>query len=176
MPARSTLDDAAFLVGLAAMVATALAFAVDRNGAACIMCAICFAGLVAGRVAGISGVALLGVALGLLGILYIAWVDPLATSRRTSAFAHTSGGFLVGVAVGATLRRRGSWPEWAFVAFGVVLVITVGWELCEYFGDRILDTALIPSRRDSIEDVFFGSFGGLAAIAIVEFWARRRGT
>ena len=34
------------------------------------------------------------------------------------------------------------------------------WELGEYLGDRVLDTALIPSKRDSAVDISFGTLGG----------------
>ena len=164
---RRQLDDVAFLLALGAIGAATLAFVVKANGAAFVMCAICVAGIVAGRLAGISGLALLGVAIGLVGILWVAWVEPLATSRRTSAFAHTSGGFLVGAAIAVTLRRRLSWPAWGVAAIAAVAALTVGWEIAEYVADRLLDTALVPDRRDSAEDIFFGCFGGAAAITLV---------
>lgn len=164
---RHKLDGAAALLAIGAMGAAGLAFAVKANGAALVMCAICFAGLFAGRLAGVSGFALLFVAIGLVGILWVAWVDPLATSRRTSAFAHTSGGFLVGGAIATTLRRRLSSPAWAIAAITAVAALTVGWELCEYLGDRLLETALAPNRRDSAEDIVFGCFGGTAAVVLV---------
>lgn len=156
---RRTLDDFAFALAIGAIGAAAFAFAARANGAAFVMCAICFAGLVAGRLARISGLALLAVAIGLVGILWVAWVDPLSTSRRTSAFAHTAGGLLVGCAIARTLRGRG-WRAWGVWALAAVAALTVGWEICEYLGDRVLETALIPNRRDSAEDVLFGCFGG----------------
>lgn len=163
---RRTLDAFAFALAIGAISAAAFLFATRANGAAFVMCAICFAGLVAGRLARISGLALLLVAIGLVGILWVAWVDPLSTSRRTSAFAHTSGGLLVGGAIASTLRSRGvrGWAVWALVA---VAALTVGWEVCEYLGDRALDTALVPNRGDSAEDVLFGCFGGAVGILVV---------
>lgn len=175
---RHRLDEIAALLALGAIGAAAAAFAVNANGAGFIMCAICFAGLVGGRLAGVSGFALLPVAIGLIGILWIAWVDPLATSRRTSAFAHTSGGFLVGGTIAMTLRPRLSSPTWAIAAIAAVAALTLGWEVCEYVGDSLLDTALDPNRRDSAEDIFFGCFGGVAAVVLVGLvgYPARRGS
>jgi hypothetical protein len=54
--------------------------------------------------------------------------------------------------------------------------LTVIWELGEYVGDRLLDTALIPSTSNSAEDIFFGSFGGVVGIgsaAVVAVLRRR---
>ena len=104
------------------------------------------AGLIAGRFAGISGGVILAVALGLVAILWVVWVDPLSTPRRTNAFAHSAGGALAGWGIATTLLRRGV-PGWAVgAALAGVLALTVGWEFAEFLGDRALDTALVPSR------------------------------
>ncbi len=161
---RQDLDALAFGAALLALGVAAVAFFITRNGAACVMAGLCLAGLVGGRLVGISGLTLLPVALGLAAILYFVWIDPPAGSRKTSALAHAAGGALAGMALAATLRRRIAWPLWAAAAVAGVLVLTVVWELGEYLGDRVLDTALIPNRRDSAEDVFFGCFGGAAGV------------
>jgi hypothetical protein len=57
----------------------------------------------------------------------------------------------------------------------VVIVLTFVWELGEFAGDRLFDTALIPSKRDSAEDILFGTAGGLVGITFagaVAFWRR----
>jgi hypothetical protein len=148
---RQRLDNLAFMLALAAISAAAAGFASQRNGAAFVMCAICAAGLVAGRLAGISGGVTLAVALGLVAILWIVWVDPLSTPRRTNVVAHSAGG--------------------ARAAMIGVLALTVAWELGELAGDRLLDTALIPSRRDSAFDIFFGCLGGAAGIVVARMLA-----
>jgi hypothetical protein len=45
-----------------------------------------------------------------------------------------------------------------------VIALTLVWELGEYLGDRLFDTALQPSKRDSAEDILFGTFGGMVGI------------
>ncbi len=161
---RQRVDTLAFALALAALVAAGFGFAAARNGAALVMSAICVAGLIAGRLAGISGGVTLAVALGLVAILWMVWVDPLSTPRRTNVLAHSAGGALAGWALATTLLRR-RWPGWAVAAMIGVLALTVAWELGELAGDRILDTALLPSWRDSAYDIFFGCLGGAAGIA-----------
>lgn len=161
---RQRADTVASALALAALVAAAFGFAVAHNGAALVMSAICIAGLCLGRLAGISGVVILAVALGLVAILWMVWVDPLSTPRRTNAAAHFGGGLLAGWAIATTLLRRGRLRRPLMLAALGVLALTVGWELSELVGDRILDTALIPSWRDSAHDIFFGCFGGAVGI------------
>ena len=165
---RSELDGAAFLLALAAIGLATLAFLLTRNGAALIMCSILLAGLVAGRAAGIAGGTLLLVALGLGAVLWIVWIDPVAGPRRTSAIAHFTGGALVAWALGQTLKRRG-FGSWAETTIVVVAALTVGWEIAEIAGDRLLDTALVPNRADSALDIFFGCLGGLAGVGAAGF-------
>ena len=168
---RHELDNAAFLLALAAIGLASLAFIATRNGAALVMCAILLAGLVAGRLVGVAGTTLLLVALVLGVVLWFVWIDPVAGPRRTSAIAHGTGGALVGWALGQTLRRRGV-RFWAEVALLAVVALTVGWEIAEWAGDRVLDTALVPNRADSALDIFFGCFGGLAGIGIAGLLSR----
>jgi uncharacterized membrane protein YfcA len=147
------------------MAGPALVAVSDRNGAAAIMCAMCLAGLVGGRIVGVPGRVLLPVALGLFVALWMIWVDPPASSRKTSALAHTSGGIVAGWALVEALDRRISdWLAVAFLALLGVFSLTVLWELGEYVGDRLLDTTLVPRTRDSAEDVLFGIFGGMLGI------------
>jgi hypothetical protein len=161
----SSLDSAAFLLALAAIGLAALAFLATRNGAALVMCAILLAGLVAGRLIGVAGTTLLVAALGLGAVLWIVWIDPIAGPRRTSAIAHFTGGALAAWALGQTLRRRG-WRLWAEATIVAVAALTVGWELAEWAGDRILETSLVPNRADSALDILFGCLGGLAGLGL----------
>jgi hypothetical protein len=157
---RLRLDPFAFALGALSLLT--LGFFAARNGAAVIMCSLCFAGLAAARIFGFSNRALVPLAGGLVAILFILWVgDPLPlTSHQLSAFAHASGGVLVGWAVSEYLRGRVGWPTWAIAAMGVVFGLTVLWELGEYVGDRVLNTALETSKTDSALDITFGTFGG----------------
>ncbi len=167
-------DDLAFMLAFAAISAAGLAFAANRNGAAAVMCMICLAGVVGGRIVGIGDRVLLAVTAGLIVLLWLAWIDPPASSRKTSAIAHLGGGLLVGGALAATLRSRLRWPDWGIVALLVVGATTVAWELAEYAGDTVFSTALQPNGRDSAEDIFFGCLGGAAAIAVAGLVARWR--
>jgi hypothetical protein len=171
---RLRIDLFAFALGALALLS--LAFFGDRNGAALIMCALVFCGLIVARLAGFSNRALVPVALGLVAILWMVWVDPPASSHKTSALAHGAGGLLVGWAVAEYLRTRVAWPLWGIAAVAAVFGLTVLWEMGEFVGDRVLDTALIPNKRDSAEDIFFGSLGGAGAVLLA--WllapARRR--
>lgn len=108
---------------------------------------------------------LLPVAFGLLVVLWMVWIDPPASARKTSALAHALGGILAGWAAVEALRRRSSDSlAVALLALFVVSFLTVLWELGEYAGDRVLDTALIPRKRDSAEDILFGTAGGVVGV------------
>lgn len=162
---RPGLDLVAFSLALALVAWPTIAFVSERNGAATIMCAMCLVGLIAGRIVGVPGRVLLPVALGLVVVLWIVWVDPVASARKTSALAHAIGGTLVGWGLAEALRQRISdWVVVALLALSVVIMLTLVWELGEYAGDRLLDTALIPSKRNSAEDILFGTAGGLIGI------------
>ena len=164
---RQEIDTLAFVLGLAALGAATLGFAAAGNGAALVMCALCVTGLIGGRMLGISGPALLAVAVGLDVILWMAWIHPPGGNRETSAIAHFAGGALAGWAIAETLRRRVRWPFWAAAAIIAALGLAVAWEVGEWIGDRILETALIPSKRDSAFDIFFGGLGATAAVFTV---------
>jgi hypothetical protein len=163
--ARPRVDLLAFGLALVLVASPAIGFIWERNGAAAIMSVMCLAGLVGGRVVGVPGRVLLPVALGLLLVLWMVWIDPPASSRKTSALAHAIGGILAGWALVETLRRRISdWLAIALLALLVVISLTVLWELGEYAGDRLFDTALVPRKRDSAEDILFGTLGGAVGI------------
>jgi hypothetical protein len=174
---RPRLDLLAFALGLALVAWPTIVFFSERNGAAAIMCAMCLAGLVAGRIVGVSGRVLLPVALGLMVVLWMVWIDSPAGPRETSALAHAIGGTLAGWALVEALRHRiRDWLSVALLALSMVIVLTFVWEVGEYAGDRLFDTALIPSKHDSAEDMLFGTAGGLVGITfagVVAFWRRR---
>ena len=156
---RLRLDPFAFALGALSLLT--FGFFAARNGGALIMCGLCFAGLIAARLAGFSNRALVPLTVGLVILLWVLWIHPPPlTSQQTSALAHGIGGILVGWAVAEFLRGRVDWPLWAIGAVGVVFGLTILWELGELLGDRVLDTALIPSKRDSAMDVAFGTLGG----------------
>ena len=172
MASRLRIDPFAFALGALALLS--VAFYSARNGAALVMCALCFAGLLAGRLAGFSDRALVPVAAGLVVILWIVWIDPPASVRRTSALAHAVGGALIGWALSEYLRGRMAWPQWGLVALTAVVTLTVLWEIGEYAGDRLLTTNLQPSKTDSAFDIFFGSFGGATTVGLAWLLAPRR--
>jgi hypothetical protein len=174
---RPRLDLLAFALALALVAWPAIAFVSERNGAAAIMCAMCLAGIVAGRIVGVPGRVLLPVAFGLMVVLWMVWIGDVPVGpRKTSALAHAIGGTLAGWALVEVLRHR--IPDLlavALLALSVVIFLTLVWELGEYAGDRVFDTALIPSNRDSAEDILFGTFGGLVGItfaSVVASWRR----
>jgi hypothetical protein len=173
---RPRLDLLAFSLALALVAWPAIGFVSERNGAAAIMCAMCLAGLVAGRIVGVPGRVLLPVAFGLMLILWMIWIDPPAGPRKTSALAHAIGGTLAGWALVEALRHRiRNSLSVALLALSVVIVLALSWELGEYVGDRLFETALIPRKRDSAEDIFFGTAGGLVGITfagVLAFWRR----
>jgi hypothetical protein len=162
---RPRLDLLAFALALALVAWPAVDFVAERNGAAAIMCAMCLAGLVAGRIVGVPGSVLLLVAFGLMVVLWMIWIDPPASPRKTSALAHAIGGALAGWALVEALRHRiRNWLSLGILALSAVMVLTLVWELGEYAGDRLLDTTLKPSKQGSAEDIFFGTAGGLVGI------------
>jgi hypothetical protein len=119
---------------------------------------------------------LLPVAFGILVALALIWIDSPVGPRKTSAIAHAIGGTLAGWAVVETLRNRIRHRlTVALLALSVVIVLTLVWELGEYAGDRLFGTALNPSRRNSAEDILFGTAGGLVGITfatVVASWRR----
>jgi hypothetical protein len=161
---RRLIDLSAYAFALGALALLALAFFAARNGAALVMCGLIIGGLVVARLANFSARTLVPVALGLTAILWMVWIDPPASSHKTSAIAHTAGGALVGWAVSEYLRVRISWPLWAAAALVAAFGVTLLWEIGELAGDRVLDTALVPNALDSAADVFFGTAGATGAI------------
>jgi hypothetical protein len=174
---RPRLDLLAFAFPLHLVPWPPIAFISERDGSATIMCAMCLAGLVAGRIVGVPGKVLLPVALGLMVVLWMVWIDPPASSWTTTALAHAIGGALVGWALVEALRHRiRNRLALAIVAFSLVIVLAVVWELGEYAGDQLFDTSLIPNRADSAEDILFGTVGGLVGITVAGLGALwRRG-
>jgi len=173
---RLRIDSFAFALGALSLLT--FGFFAARNGAAVIMCGLCFAGLLTARLAGFSNRALVPLAIGLVILLWMLWTHPPPlTSHQTSALAHGTGGVLVGWAVAEYLRGRAAWPLWAIGAVGVVFGLTILWEFGEYIGDRALSTALEPSRSDSAIDIAFGTMGGVAgtvcAALMAPLWRRR---
>ena len=161
---RPRIDLFAFALAVCGLGVAMLGFASARNGAALLMAGLCLAGLVVGRLAGISGLALLAVAIGLLVCLWLVWVDTPVGPRKTSAGAHAVGGTLIAWAIASTLRRRGvRW--WVLVTMTALFTVTLAWEAAELTADVVVGTGLTPSVRDSTLDVAFGCFGGLVGIA-----------
>lgn len=156
---RLRIDLFAFSLGALSLLTAGFFYA--RNGAAVIMCSLCFGGLVVARLAGFSNRALVPLAAGLVVLLWVLWVEaPPLSSHELSAIAHGTGGILVGWAVSEFLRGRAEWPLWAIGAVSVVFGLTILWEIGEWAGDRAFDTALIPRASDSALDITFGTLGG----------------
>jgi hypothetical protein len=167
--------DPAFALALALVVLAALGFVSDRNGPATIMSAMCLGGLVAGGIVGVPGRVLLPVAFGFMVVIWMTKIDPAANGNEASAFAHAIGGGLVGWALVEALRPRiRDWLSVALVALSVVIALTLVWEIGEYAGDRLFDTALDPGWRDSAIDIFFGTAGGIVGIAFAGAVSLRR--
>jgi len=153
-----------FALALGALALLTLAFVSARNGAAVVMCGLCFAGLLSARLIGFSNRALVPLALGLVALLWLVWSQPPANAHQTSALAHGAGGVLAGWALAEFLRTRSGVSQWMVMALAGVIALTVLWELGEYFGDRVLTTGLIPNKRDSALDILLGSFGGALGV------------
>jgi hypothetical protein len=174
---RPRFDALAFALALVLLAWPAIAFVAERNGAAATMCAMCLVGLVAGRLVGVPGSVLLPVAIGLVAVLSLVWIDSPVGSHKTSAVAHLVGGTLAGWALVEALRRRiPDWRSVALLALSGVIVLTFVWEIGEYAGDLLLDVSLDPAVRDSAEDIVFGTAGGLVGIGlglVVAVWRSR---
>jgi hypothetical protein len=168
---RFRIDLFAFALGALALLS--LAFLETRNGAALVMCGLCFAGLVTARLAGFSNRALVPVAVGLLAILWMIWVDETFSGPQMSMVAHGLGGALIGWALSEYLRARLAWPQWGVVALVAVFSLTVLWEIGEFMGDRVLTTSLQADKTDSALDIFFGTFGGATTVALAWLLAPR---
>lgn len=172
---RPRLQLLAFTLALALLAWPTIVYFSESNGAAAIMGAMCLAGLVAGRVVGIPGTVLLPVAFGLMMVLWMVWSDIPGTPRVASALAHGTGGVLLGWGLVMGLRQRIRDPlALSLLGLSVVFVITLAWEVGEYTTDRLLDTALRVNRRDSADDILFGTVGGLLGIALAGAASFRR--
>jgi hypothetical protein len=172
---RPRLDSLAFAVALALLAWPAVRFIAERNGGAAIMCAMCLAGLVAGRVGGVPGRVLLPVALGLAAVLFLIWVESPIDGDKTSELAHVIGGTLAGWALAETLSRRIHDPvRVALISLGAVVALTFVWELGEFAGDELLGTSLRPSMGDSLQDILLGSLGGLVGVGLASLIASWR--
>jgi hypothetical protein len=115
----------------------------------------------------VPGRVLLPVAIGLAVVLGLIWIDSPVGPHKTSAFAHAVGGTLAGWGLVEALRHRVRDPlSLALIALTAVVALTLVWELGEYIGDRLLDTSLQPSKRDSAEDIAIGTVGGLVGITL----------
>ena len=71
-----------FALALGALALLTLAFVSARNGAALVMCVLCFAGLLSARLIGFSNRALVPLALGLIALLWIVWSNRLRARTR----------------------------------------------------------------------------------------------
>jgi hypothetical protein len=162
-----------FVCALGGFGLLTVAFVVERNGAAVIMCGICVAGLVTARGLGFPGRALAPLAAGLVLILLMVWSAPPLSAWETSTLAHLAGGALVGWVLADFLLTRLGWPWWALAVLVGVGMLTVVWEVGEFLGDRVFETALIPSWRDSAVDIFFGSLGGAIGMGVAWLLQRR---
>ena len=169
---RFRIDSFTFALGGLALLT--LAFVVERNGAAVIMCSLCLAGLLTARAVGFSRRALVPLALGLVVILLLVWSPLPLSGWETSTLAHLGGGVLMGWVLAEFLRARFGSPLWALLALAGVCMLTVVWELAEYLGDRTFETALVPSRLDSAVDIFVGSLGAAIGIAVAWLLLPRR--
>jgi hypothetical protein len=100
------------------------------------------------------------------------------SSRRLAedeAIAHAIGGTLAGWALVEALRHRiRDWRLVALVALSEMILLTIVWELGEYAGDWLFDTGLNASKRDSAEDMLFGTVGGLVGITFASVVGIRR--
>jgi hypothetical protein len=170
---RLRLDPLAFALAVSGLCLAILGFFATRNAAALLMAGLCLAGLIAGRLAGIPGVVLLAVAVGLLACLWLVWVDAPVGPRKASTGAHAVGGTLIAWAIAITLRRRGV-RSWAMVTMLVLLALTLAWEAAELIADAAIGTGLAPSATDSAFDIAFGCLGGLVGIASAVLLAPRR--
>jgi hypothetical protein len=162
-----------FVCALGGFGLLTVAFVVERNGAAVIMCGLCVSGLLTARGLGFPVRALVPLAAGLVVILLMVWSAPPLSAWETSTLAHLAGGALVGWVLADFLHSRLGWPWWALAVLASVGTLTVVWELGEYLGDRVFETALIPSWGDSAFDIFFGSLGGAIGMGVAWLLLRR---
>ena len=169
---RLLIDPFAFALGALALLT--YAFYADRNGAAVLMCALALAGVLAARLAGFSNRALVPLAAGLVVLLWVLWVNPPPLSTRSDQRA------------GARHGRAFRWLGGLGVPAGPSRVADVGGRRgrrrprplrplgARLLGDRALGTALVPSERDSVLDIAFGTLGGTTGTFLATLLPARR--
>ena len=131
------------------------------------MSAMCLCGLLAAGIVGVPGRVLLPVAFGFMVVLLMMWIDPSATSWKTSASSCTQ---LAAVSSGGPSLRRcavgsATGPQWRWRRSPWRPAADLLRELGEYVGDRLFDMALEPGWRDSAIHILPGTAGGIVGIA-----------
>jgi uncharacterized membrane protein YjdF len=117
-------------------------------------------------------------------IVLNAWADALGTAwdfyARYATYdkiTHFLGGVMLTAAAAdiifAIQRRRGrNTSPWRIITIAVVISISLGagWELYEFFGDRLLDTGRHAGAEDTIYDLISDSVGALVSAVILWRW------
>ena len=158
---------------LAAYVFSALVFVGAGHAGAALMFGLGLGGITVFAGVGLPARTLAPLGIGLLIVLWIAWIDPPGDQRTTSAFAHITGGALLGWALAETSRHRASWPRWGVFAIAGVFVTGVAWEVGEWAMDALFGTVLRVSASDSAIDLSANLVGAALAVLTVRAWTMR---
>jgi hypothetical protein len=108
--------------------------------------------------------------LGTAGHMYDRFVayDKITHFLGTAAVASAAGDILL------ALRRRGtiSWSPIKImtVAVTIAIVAALGWEVYEYYGDRLFGTGRHAGAEDTIYDIISDSVGAIVAAAMLYWW------
>jgi hypothetical protein len=155
---------------LAAYVFSALVFVGAGHLGAALMFGLGLGGISVFAGVGLPTRTLVPLGLGLLIVLWIAWIDPPGDQRTTSVFAHGSAGVLLGWALAETARPHASWPRWGLFAVAGVFATGVAWELGELVVDAVFGTALRISASDSAVDLSANLVGAVVAVLGLRAW------
>ena len=129
-----------FALAFGGLLVLTASFLLSRNSGAVVMCGFIARGLLLARAAGFSNRSLVPLTVGLIVVLWVAWVHPFSSTERTSAFAHLARRGLARVGARRILPGpKSSGPEWAFTTMLLVGGLALLWEFAEFFADLILD-------------------------------------
>lgn len=167
-------------LALAALAASAVAWAAFGDRPAAALFALAFVGfLIASRLA-IPRRALAAFGLLVAALIWASQLGLLGGNRSASTIAHGTAGAGLAVVLAAPLARRlpaDLSPLRRFLALAALVVaIGVAWELAEWTSDALFNTRLARSQRDSALDLMADAAGA----CVGAWWAvrprrRRRG-
>lgn len=163
-------------IATAALLFVAAAFLAFGEDTEATLFGLAGLGLIVGRILGISNRSTVGLGAGMAVVVSIVVLGGLGHPRLTSSLAHVVIGAMLAWALfepaRARMRGRGSDEANRVVApvvVAMVLVLGVGWELCEQLIDQLIGTNIELSLVDSSIDLLAGGAGAVFGVLLQRY-------